>query len=351
MSQKNQTFAILLSLLITLGLGGVCWGIVWWFFQPARETENLSRSSASNSRSVTNLSGQPSTSSFTQVQNVPAGLFNYGGSTTWAPIRQTADAELQASLSKFRLRYVEPIGSARGSGTGIQMLVDGQLAFAQASRPFTNEEYQQAKQRGFSLAQVQVAIDGIAFAVHPNLNLTGLTLEQLKDIYMGKVTNWKEVGGENLPIVALSREPNAGGTPEFFVEQVLAKQPLGTNVQIASSTTEALRKLSDTPGAIYYGSAPEVVPQCKVKPIAIGRTADKLVPPYQGALVTQCPEQRNQVNEVAFRNGDYPLTRNLFVIVKQNQGIEQQAGEAYANLLLSDQGQAAINKAGFVRVR
>jgi phosphate transport system substrate-binding protein len=347
MSQKKQTPAILLSLLITALLAGLWWFSVWWFSQPSKDTQNPSNPASSSSA----LPNQPSVSRFEQVKIVPSGLFNYGGSTTWAPIRLTVDAELQQVQSNFRLRYVDPVGSAPGSGTGIKMLLDGQMTFAQSSRPLTDLEYQQARQRGFTLTQIPVAIDGIAFVVHPSLNLPGLTLTQLKDIYTGRVTNWQQVGGADLPIVALSRDPNSGGTVELFLEQVLGGQSFAANVQMMPSTTEAVRKLAATPGGIYFGSAPEVVPQCSVKPIAIGRSADKLVSPYQGNLATQCPQQRNQLNETAFRGGEYPLTRDLFVVVKQNQGIEQQAGEAYANFLLSHQGQEGIAKAGFVRIR
>jgi phosphate transport system substrate-binding protein len=347
MSQKKQTPAILLSLLITALLAGLWWFSVWWFSQPSKDTQNPSNPASSSSA----LPNQPGVSRFEQVKNVPSGLFNYGGSTTWAPIRLTVDAELQQVQSNFRLRYVDPVGSAPGSGTGIKMLLDGQMTFAQSSRPLTDLEYQQARQRGFTLTQIPVAIDGIAFVVHPSLNLPGLTLTQLKDIYTGRVTNWQQVGGADLPIVVLSRDPNSGGTVELFLEQVLGGQSFAANVQIMPSTTEAVRKLAATPGGIYFGSAPEVVPQCSVKPIAIGRSADKLVSPYQGNLATQCPQQRNQLNETAFRGGEYPLTRDLFVVVKQNQGIEQQAGEAYANFLLSHQGQEGIAKAGFVRIR
>jgi phosphate transport system substrate-binding protein len=104
-------------------------------------------------------------------------------------------------------------------------------------------------------------------------------LTQLQDIYLGRVTNWSQVGGPNLAIVPISR-PAAGGTVEFFVNTVLAGNPLPSTVRNASTTTEALRLVSDTPGSIYYASAPEVVGQCTVKPIAVGRQPDQMVTPY-----------------------------------------------------------------------
>lgn len=132
-----------------------------------------------------------------------------------------------------------------------------------------------------------------------------------------------------------------------------SNRQLGTNVKYVSSTTEALRQVSKTPGGVYYASARAVVPQCSVKPLPLGRTSTELIPLYQEPLVTpeQCPRQRNQINTEAIKNGSYPITTNLFVIVKQNNGQEQQAGEAYAKLLLTDEGQKAIEQAGFVGVR
>jgi phosphate transport system substrate-binding protein len=233
------------------------------------------------------------------------------------------------------------------------MLMRDQLAFAQSSRPITDQEYQQAGQRGMNLRQIPVAIDAVAVAVNPSLPIPGLTLDQLGDIYTGKLTNWSQVGGPNLPIQAIARPVSAGGTIELFVEQVMKGRKFGAAVKTISTTTEAVRKLAQTPGGIYFASAPEIVDQCTVKPIAIGRTANELVPPHQGSLVlpSQCPAQRNQLNEAAIQGGQYPLTRNLFVVIKQNNQREQQAGEAYANLVLSDQGQTLLKKAGFVSIR
>ncbi|MBF2078679.1 MAG: substrate-binding domain-containing protein [Synechococcales cyanobacterium T60_A2020_003] len=85
---------------------------------------------------------------FADVSKVPTGLFSYGGSTTWAPIRGFADPAIQSALSGFQLRYVDPASGAPGSSAGIRMLLDGQLSFAQSSRPLTDEEYQRATQRG-----------------------------------------------------------------------------------------------------------------------------------------------------------------------------------------------------------
>lgn len=94
------------------------------------------------------------------------------------------------------------------------------------------------------------------------------------------------------------------------------------------------------------------MPQCPIKSIPSGRTPKQFVSPYQEAFVplSECPNRRNQLNFQAFQQGIYPLTHNLFVIVRQNGRVEEQAGEAYADLLLTNQGQELVQQAGFVRI-
>ncbi len=140
---------------------------------------------------------------------------------------------------------------------------------------------------------------------------------------------------------------------ELFVQDILGNQKFAANVQFVATTTQALQKLASSPGGIYYASAPEVIPQCTIKALPLGRRANELVAPYQEPFVplSQCPSQRNQLNIEAFQSGTYPITRNLFAIVKQNGQIEQEAGEAYVNFLLSNQGQELIGQSGFVRIR
>jgi phosphate transport system substrate-binding protein len=349
MSQKNETPAFVLALFITIGLVGAGF---WWLTRSSGLKLPQLGLTPSNTphTSGSNQTGQSAGANFADVGSVPSGLFNYGGSTVWAPIRLVVDKTLQEARPEFRLRYVDPGSKPPSSAEGIRMVLNGELSFAQSSRPIRDEEYSQAQQRGFQLQQIAVAIDGLAIAVHPSLNIPGLTLEQLKGIYTGRIRNWQEIGGPNLPITPYSH-PNTAGSP--FEEKVLGNEQYGDNVQPIATTTQAIRLLTNNPGGIFYASAPELVPQCAVKSIPLGRTARDLVTPYQEpfAPLSDCPNQRNQLNVQAFQQGTYPLTRNLFVIVKQNGRLEEQAGEAYANLLLTNQGQELIEKAGFVRIR
>ncbi|BAZ00164.1 periplasmic phosphate-binding protein of phosphate ABC transporter [Tolypothrix tenuis PCC 7101] len=331
-------------------------GLLWWLLKPEFMARNNTDSSNPSLADSSNQNLQPTSnavSTFGSLTNVPTDSFNYGGSTAWAPIRQVVDSQILSARPELKLRYLDPLDGSPGSSSGIRMLLDGKLDFAQSSRPLTEEEKAIAKERGFTLEQRQVGIDGIAVVVNPSLNLPGLTVDQLQQIYLGKLTNWNQVGGPNLPITAFSQKPENADTSIFSSNGESTKQALGSNVKYIYSTTDAVRQLSKTPGGIYYASARAVVPQCSVKPLLLGRTGTDFVSPYRQPFVSpeQCPRQRNQVNTEAIKNGSYPITSKLFVIIKQNKGQAQQAGNAYANLVLTDQGQQAIEQAGFVRVR
>ncbi len=319
----------------------------------ASDRVNGFKGAANNSLQVGGLTSDTA-SQFEDIVETPAGLFNYGGSTTWAPLRDMEATALESAWPDFQLRYTPPVSDLPGSGTGVKMLLDGQLAFSQSSRPLKSEEYEEAKRRGFSLEQIPVAIDDISIAVNPDLDIDGLTIQDLKGIYTGRFTNWRQLNGPNVPIIAYSRSPEVGGTPEFFIEHVLVNEELGNTIVLVDDTTDGLSRVAANLGGVYYASSPEVVPQCSTKPIPISRSSDEpFIAPYQAPLVSpdDCPNRRNQLNFEAVKNGDYPLTRRLFVIVKKDGKLDQQAGEAYARLILTDQGQQLVREAGFVNIR
>lgn len=357
MTQKNETLPLVAALAITAAIVA---GGGWWLYRSG--SFNLSRILSGSSSPPQNPPNNPVNTPANDPQaapqdlatvNVPSGLFNYGGSTTWAPIRGEIDPQIQQVHSQFQLRYVDPVTGTPGSGRGIQMLLDNQLDFAQSSRPLQEEEFQAARSRGFELDAIPVAIDSIAIAVHPDLEVEGLSVEQLRGIYAGEITNWQSVGGPDLAITPYSRRPEDGGTVEFFLNNILGGD-LGNNVELVRDTTDGLRQVGSNPGGIYYASSPEVVPQCSVKTLPLGRTADRLVAPYAGDRVPtdQCaPGNRTQLDAEVIRSGEYPVTRRLFVIVKRNGGREEQAGEAYANLLLTVEGQQLLEQTDFVGIR
>jgi len=277
-----------------------------------------------------------------QIPNVPQGTFNYGGSTTFAPLRSdNVISSLNQAHPEFKLRYTEPVWKKPGSGSGIKMLLDGQLSFSQSSRPVKDTEFAQANQRGFKLEQVPVAIDGIVFYVNPELSMPGLTLSQVRDIFTGKIKNWQEIGGPNLEITPFSRNANASGTVDFLIEDVL-EQAFGAAVQEVQDTTQSIREVALTPGGIGYATAAEVIGQKTIHPLALAKdTTQGFISPFGGGSVAA-------LNKSAFADGSYPLTRRLFVVIKRDGRLDEQAGVAYSNMLLSNEGQKLIEKAGFV---
>jgi phosphate transport system substrate-binding protein len=339
MTQKNDPLPLLIAFVIS---GTILGSGAWWVYEKFKYPPPP--------HGIVNSAGEIAT--FAEVRNVPDGSFRYGGSTTFAPIRDLVDREILRVLPKFKLIYLDPISGTPGSGKGIEMLIENQLNLSQSSRSVKDEEQRKAQVKGFALQEVPVAIDGIAVVVNPNLNIPGLTVAQLKGIYTGKITNWQQLGGPNLAIIPYSRNKD-GGTVEFFQDHVLDKEPFGNNVQYVYSTTPGLKKVRSNLGGIYYASAPEVVPQCGIKPLPLGKRAGKWLAPYQEPYIppTECPNRRNTLNQTAFQQATYPITRNIFVIVKKNGQLDEQVGIVYANLLLTQQGQDLIQKAGFVSLR
>ena len=109
-----------------------------------------------------------------------------------------------------------------GSGTGIAALVNGTVDIANASRPMKESEIEAARANGIEPVEFTVAIDALAIVVHPDNPVNQLSIPQLSDIYTGRITNWAAVGGNDAPIVLLSRETNSG-THVYFLEEVVRK--------------------------------------------------------------------------------------------------------------------------------
>jgi phosphate transport system substrate-binding protein len=278
------------------------------------------------------------------VENVPSGLFNYAGGVTFANLTAHGMHDVIAKAHpQFRLRYTESLHSKPGSGTASTLLINGQTSFAQTARPLNDQEYSKAQARGFSLEQVPVSLDGIAFYTHPDFKIPGLSLDQVQNIFMGKLTNWKQVGGPNLPIRPFSQDPQASSVISLLLDEAKG-QRLGPNVRIIYSITDAIRKVANTPGGISYSSPSLILNQKTVCPLKLAKTGSKQ---YIPAFLAN----GKQVNIEALRVGTYPLTRRLFIVFRRDGTLDEQAGVAYTNLLLSNEGQRIIETAGFVPIR
>jgi ABC-type phosphate transport system substrate-binding protein len=277
------------------------------------------------------------------VKDIPAGLFSYGGGQAFAALTAKGmNDAISKAYPQFRLVYTEPLNGSPGSGVGISMLINKQLSIAQSGRSLKDAEYAKAQNRGFRLEEVPVAIDGIVFYTNPGLPIKSLTIPQVQSIFQGKVTNWQSLGGPNLPIVPISIDPKLTA-PIQILFQGLENAHLGPKVQIVRDYTASIRKVAAQPGGISYGSSPIVIGQQTIHPLSLAKgSSQPPVPPFV---------EGNQINAAAFRDGTYPLTRRLFVMFRRDKTIDEQAGVAYVNLLLSKEGQAIIQKAGYVPIR
>jgi serine/threonine protein kinase len=305
--------------------------------------------------------------SFAEIKDVPQGKFKYGGSTTWATTRQlqsSIDAGIKGVFPQYDIVYADGNSTdfkstqdgtcdrQPGSNTGICWLIAGDLDFAQSSIALDKSKYAVDVQIRH-LKEEAVAYDALAVVVHPQLKIPGLTIAQLRDIYIGKVTNWQDLGGPDLQIVPFSRDENAGGTVSFFKDLVISKSDTFKYKKV-TSTTAGLQQVKTTRGGIYYGAGQElIVDSCYTKPIAIGNSIGNLIKPYQEPLKSSadCVKgQRNQINTEVVRRQEYPLTRKIYVVVKVDGTDRQKAGEAYINLLKTKQGQVLLGKAGFISI-
>ena len=220
-----------------------------------------------------------------------------------------------------------------GSGTGIAALVNGTVDIANASRQIKKEEADRAKSNNIAPAEHVVARDAIAVIVHPSNPVKQLTLQQISDIYTGKLTRWNQVGGENRPIVLLSRESNSG-THVFFLEQVIrlgdsrSKVLFSPETLLLPSSEGIMMEVQQNPNSIGYDGLGYVTPE--VKMLAVARDAAK-------PFVLPSVESVNQ--------GTYPIARDLYMYTPG-----QPTGQIarYLEWIVSPAGQTVVFKLGFV---
>ena len=221
-----------------------------------------------------------------------------------------------------------------GTGTGIAALINGTVDIANASRQMKADEIAAAQANGVEPVEFAVAIDALAIVVHPDNPVSQLTIDQLADIYTGRVTNWREVGGNDAPIVLLSRESNSG-THVYFLEEVV-RQGDGENKDIFAPQTLLMpssvgitSEVRRNPNAIGYDGF-GYVDAAHEKLIAVAKDADS---PYVLPSVA------------AGADGSYPISRGLYMYTA---GEPQDAIRDYLDWILSDEGQTIVADLGFV---
>jgi phosphate transport system substrate-binding protein len=222
-----------------------------------------------------------------------------------------------------------------GSGTGIAALINGTVDIANASRQIKPEEIQAAEDNGKDPVEFVIARDAIAVVVNPENPVDQLTLQQISDIYSGKISNWQEVGGEDRPIVRLSRETNSG-THVYFLEQVLRLGQKDNNTLFAKNTlllpsSEGISsEIRDNPNAIGYDGLGYVTPDQKVIAVARDAQSDYVLP------------SAGSVN-----NGSYPIARDLYMYT---DGEPTGAIKEYLDWIHSPEAQEIVTELGFVPI-
>jgi len=238
------------------------------------------------------------------------------GSDTMEPLVQAWSAAFMKSRRDISVR-------AEGGGTrrGIEALIDGRTDLCAASRTMqANEVKRLLDSRGFLGLSILTAKDALSVYVHPENPVTGLSLAELKAIFTGNIANWKKVGGEDRPILIVSRQPNSG-TYHFFRQHVLEAERYGGSVRTESNTESVVRAVRADRGAIGYGG------------IAFGPDLRHL------SIEGIAPTQEN------VRNGAYPLSRYLYLYAA---GPLEGAVQSFVDWILSDDGQRAAADAGYI---
>jgi phosphate transport system substrate-binding protein len=215
-----------------------------------------------------------------------------------------------------------------GSGTGLAALVNGTTDIATASRPLKATEAQRVLDRHkVSPQEVPVAKDGVTFYVHESNPITSLTQEQLKGIYLGDITNWKDVGGEDAPIVVYSRE-NSSGTYVFVKELLLLNDDFTERALTLPGTAAVVNAVGKEKNGIGYGGA------------AYGKGIKVLKVKVGTEEIAPSPEN--------IRSGRYPLSRELFFYVR---GKPDGAVKQFIDFALSPEGQQIATQVGYFPVR
>lgn len=252
-----------------------------------------------------------------------AGTLTIKGSDTMVILGQRWAEEY---MKKNKGTVVQVTGG--GSGTGISALINGTTEIAQASRPMSDAE--KAKLRDQATAtEIPVARDGVAVYVNASNPITEISVEQLKKIYTGKLTNWKEVGGPDAKIVVYARENNSG-TYVFFKEHVLGNADYTPRAQTMPGTAAVVNAVTKEKNGIGYGGAAYAK---GIKILKVKKDAGSA-----GVL----PDAAN------VKDGSYALSRPLFFYVRNKPAGDT---KSFIDWVLSPDGQGIANKVGYFPVK
>jgi phosphate transport system substrate-binding protein len=217
-----------------------------------------------------------------------------------------------------------------GSGVGIAALINGSTDICEASRPMKSSEIDKLKERfNTTGVEISVARDGLSVYLNEKNKVSELTIDQLKGIYTGKITNWKDIGGEDAKMVLYGRE-NSSGTYVYFKDNVLKGADFAAQTQTLPGTAAIVNAISKDKYGIGYGGAAYAkgVKYCKVK-------KDIQSPGYEPTLEN-------------IKSGKYPISRYLFWYLRNKPTGEI---KKLVDFVLSEQGQQIVSKVGYFPVK
>ena len=247
------------------------------------------------------------------------------GSDTVLPIAQQTAERFMTLNPNARVTV-----TGGGSGVGISALLDETTDIAMASRGIKFSEKMKAKAAGEELEEIPVAYDALAVVVHPSNPVKQLTRRQLEDIFRGKITNWKQVGGDDRKIVVYSRETSSG-TYEFFKESVLKNKNYMSGSLSMPATGAVIQSVSQTKGAIGYVGLAYL--SDRVKPIAVS---------YDEGKHYVLPTMENGTKR------QYPVVRPLYYYYNVS---DKAKVSPFIEYILSPAGQNIIKKGGYIPVK
>ena len=255
----------------------------------------------------------------------PAKAQKVKGSDTCLPLIQK-EAEIYMKNNKSAKVTV----TGGGSGIGLAALVEGSTDIAMASRAIKFDEKMKMQNNGRSVKQVVMAKDALSVVVNPANKVTNLTREQLEGIFTGKITNWKQVGGEDMPIIAYSRETTSG-TYEFFKEHVLKNKNYKSGILSMPATGAIIQSVSQTKGAIGYVGMAYVTKDVKEVHVS-----------YDGGKNYIQPTVANA------KAGKYPIVRPLYLYYEAKS---EKTVKPFIDFVLSAQGQKIVDEVGYLALK
>lgn len=242
------------------------------------------------------------------------------GSTTLLPITMKG---IEAFKSVKPDISISVEGS--GSGNGIKAILDGTTDICNSSREMKKEELEKAKAANRKIKEIAVGIDMIIPVIHPSNKIKNITTDQLKGIYDGSITNWKQVGGDDMNIVVVSRD-SSSGTYEYWHESVMKKTDTTKNSLMQASNGAVVNTVANNKKAIGY--------------IGFG---------YLDSSVKVIDVNSIKATLKNGKTGKYPVSRKLFMYVDQNNYSAD--AKAFVDFLLSKNGQKIVGEAGFIPLK